>query len=77
MGMFDSVICRCPKCGGELEFQSKAGECVLDRFGIGNVPANVAQDIEVDIESCKTCHARYRIYPRQPVATVQMMLVEE
>lgn len=29
MGMYDSVMVRCPKCGEEHEFQSKSGECLL------------------------------------------------
>ena len=29
MGMFDSLIVKCPNCNEQVEFQSKAGGCNL------------------------------------------------
>ncbi len=30
MGMFDSIMVKCPECGKEVEFQSKSGACCCD-----------------------------------------------
>ena len=32
MGAFDTVLARCPACGGDMEFQSKAGLCVYNEY---------------------------------------------
>ena len=67
MGMYDSVIVRCPKCGKENEFQSKSGECLLDVYTLENCPDDVMVNVnrhspcecncgfnyEVDIEKRK------------------------
>lgn len=55
MGMFDSVMIRCPKCGEQVEFQSKAGPCNLERYDQTCVPIEVAKSIEGDSESCGGC----------------------
>lgn len=38
MGMFDTVHFRCKGCNTPLEFQTKAGECLLSDFSIENAP---------------------------------------
>lgn len=43
MGMFDSVYVFCPNCGDEVEFQSKAGECVTEEYYLHNMPAEIAK----------------------------------
>lgn len=45
MGMFDSVMVNCPKCGHEHEFQSKSGECILDVYTLDDCPNNVMVDV--------------------------------
>ena len=40
MGMFDHVACRamsCPGCGGNLDWQTKDADCVLDTVYVPNV----------------------------------------
>lgn len=53
MGMFDSVYVECPKCGKEVEFQSKAGDCELKRFHPDSVPPEVAVDLSGDSQQCE------------------------
>lgn len=67
MGMYDSVMVKCPKCGKENEFQSKSGECLLDVYTLENCPNDVMVNVnrhspckcncgfnyEVDIENRK------------------------
>lgn len=55
MGMFDSVHVRCPKCGTFLEFQSKAGPCVLKDYALDSAPVEVLADIEHDSQWCDKC----------------------
>ena len=55
MGMFDEVVLRCPECGTEVTFQSKAGRCALDKHPGHAVPVEIAKDIEGDTESCPNC----------------------
>ena len=53
MSMFDSVFARCPNCGEEVEFRSKAGVCYLCRYNMNSVPAEIAQDLIGATETCK------------------------
>jgi hypothetical protein len=55
MGMFDRVWADCPKCGKRVEFQSKAGECLLRDFHIDNLPPEIAKDIANDSNECDEC----------------------
>jgi len=32
MGLFDIIFVKCPSCEEILEFQSKGGECVLEKY---------------------------------------------
>ena len=56
MGMFDSVYTRCPQCGkDEVEFQSKAGDCMLAHYTLYTVPAPILADIVSSIGHCHAC----------------------
>ena len=61
MGMFDSLLVNCPNCRGEVEFQSKAGDCNLDVYNIHNVPAQIALDCKTDSEVCLTCGRQVKL----------------
>ena len=61
MGMFDSVIHDCPNCSERIEWQSKAGECLLSTFPSENVPIAIAKEINGDVETCPGCGRRYKI----------------
>lgn len=41
MGMYDSVIVRCPNCNEEHQFQTKSGQCSLDVYTLDNCPDDV------------------------------------
>ncbi len=45
MGMYDSVIVRCSKCGAEHEFQSKSGECFLGVYTLEDCPDDVMVNV--------------------------------
>lgn len=76
MGVFDSVIARCPDCGGPIEYQSKAGDCLLREYSLWDVPAEIAADIDGDIGRCPQGHVhRIRILLRN--GCVPMTIGEE
>jgi hypothetical protein len=47
------VRVKCPSCGEDVEFQSKAGECCMRTFYHDNVPIAVALDIDGDVKQCE------------------------
>jgi len=53
MSMYDTVIATCPECGEEVEFQSKAGNRLFERYPIDSVPIAIATDISGEIKRCK------------------------
>jgi ribosomal protein S27AE len=55
MGCFDSIIVECPACGTEVEFQTKAGDCNLDRFTLEEAPLIVLADCVDRRLRCKKC----------------------
>jgi hypothetical protein len=56
VGMFDSLYVGCPKCGGSIEFQSKAGDCVLAEYTLADCPPEVAGDLIGQFSTCRCGH---------------------
>ena len=58
MGMFDTIMVPCPKCGERSEFQTKSGHCVLDCWNLEDAPEepmwNVNRHAPVECEECGT-----------------------
>lgn len=44
MGVYDTIYFKCPKCGEEINAQSKSGECLLKNYPNTDVPISVAYD---------------------------------
>ncbi len=68
MGMFNTVIFNCPKCGESFEGQSKTGCCSLKTFHQSNVPvADVSGLVDRDgLVYCSECSHPFRLnYPRR------------
>lgn len=76
MGVFDSVLCRCPNCDAEIEFQSKAGKCDMTTYSLRSVPIEIAVDLENTLESCSNCGKTYRILDPYLPIDVRMMIEE-
>jgi uncharacterized Zn finger protein len=57
MGMFDTVHIRCPECGTDVEFQSKAGDCTLaDYYPLQDeTPAVIITDLAGRSSPCEKC----------------------
>lgn len=71
MGCYDSVWVRCPGCGEKVEFQSKAGACLLRSYDPSSVPPEIATDLDGDVSECR-CGARVRLRLDQPNLRVRM-----
>jgi len=74
MGMYDSVMAKCPKCGNELEYQTKTGPCMMNIYGIkpkkGKKPnlfefeypsPDVAIGVDGLIVRCQFCNSRVQM----------------
>lgn len=55
LGMFDILQVKCPSCGDNVTFQSKAGPCEMATYHPSHVPAVVANDLNGKIEQCRSC----------------------
>ena len=53
MGMFDSLIVRCPECGKNIEFQSKEGDCLLAEYRLDNCPTSILNSLANTSETCE------------------------
>lgn len=76
MGMYDSVLFRCPYCGEMTEVQSKAGQCDLSCYSDASVPAGIADDLIGTTAACDTCGKEFGItdVPRR-VSFVELVAV--
>jgi len=72
MGMYDSVMTKCPDCGTSVEFQSKAGTCNCCEYDVHEVPVEIAKDLENMTETCQQCGRILRLKLFFPLTTVPM-----
>jgi endogenous inhibitor of DNA gyrase (YacG/DUF329 family) len=61
MGVYDTVVARCPECGAPVSFQSKAGPCRLHTYRASEVPMAIAADIDGSAERCPDCYTAVTI----------------
>ncbi len=61
MGMFDTIMVKCPKCGEEHEFQSKSGECILDVYTLDNCPDDVMADVNRHSPCDCDCGEKFKV----------------
>lgn len=45
MGMYDTVMVPCPKCGAKYVAQSKSGPQLLECYDLEECPINILQDV--------------------------------
>lgn len=72
MGMFDTVVFKCSRCGGRVELQSKAGDCILAEYSASEVPVAIAVDVQGESVKCDGCGTRMSLQPYASTLTVQM-----
>jgi hypothetical protein len=62
MGLYDTILGKCPKCGTESEFQSKSGECLLRNYDLKHCPDDVLLDANRHSPNyCDGCGSYYEI----------------
>lgn len=62
MGMYDTVLLKCTKCGGIVSFQSKSGDCCMNTYEFDFAPPEVLAGIYDDHNwSCGSCGKRYSV----------------
>lgn len=61
--MFDRLLVKCPNknCNGEVEFQSKMGECNLCTYDVFDVPPEITMDVKDDIGYCPICENEVKL----------------
>ena len=80
MGMFDTVLVPCPKCGTKEEFQSKSGECFLQVVELENCPPDIFADINRHSPySCSNCDSTFQVdlKTRKSILTSEIKEVSE
>ncbi len=62
MGLYDSVWMPCKKCGHEIDFQSKAGDCLMYDYKPTGIPYLIAREIHESgyVSRCRECGERFR-----------------
>ena len=76
MGMFDSLSVKCPACGENIQFQTKAGPCELANFHPSHVPVVVAHDLDGRVEQCHGCQQYVTVRIPGGVPNTVAMIVE-
>ncbi len=66
MGMYDSILVKCPYCKSDLEFQSKSGPCMLTSFEGEKIDLIVAVGCNGDIVKCQKCKKNIEISFKVP-----------
>jgi hypothetical protein len=62
MGMFDSILVPCPKCGKREEFQSKSGPCALSTYNLEDAPFDVLSDVNRHSpHTCEDCGTLFEV----------------
>lgn len=76
MGMFDTVLVTCPKCGIEHDFQSKSGPRLLRKVKLSECPDEILEGVNRHAPSeCQNCLTKYEVYLQltgRPVAVVDV-----
>lgn len=76
MGMFDTVRFKCPNCGEFVEYQSKAGRCMLNLYDEDAVPPEIARDLHGDIDDCYHCGQEMVLKVQHPIQSVVMQAIK-
>ena len=79
MGLFDIILVKCPNCNGTLEFQSKGGECVLEKYTEKNVPWEVVLPVVGNIIKCPKCskNIKLKVVNLPPEPKIKLQITKE
>lgn len=72
MSMFNTVIFRCPECGGEILDTTKSGDCLLREYSSWHVPPEDVKGLEEEL-TCDHCLSEFKVI-KPPVIFVELEL---
>ena len=61
MGVYDTVWAKCPKCGEDLGFQTKSGECNFSDYYLTNAPDDVMANVNRHSPVMCECGCKYEV----------------
>jgi DNA-directed RNA polymerase subunit RPC12/RpoP len=77
MGMFDTVIIKCPNCGGDYEEQIKSGPCLLKVYNFENAPNYLKYGVVGDY-TCYHCKSEFQVREKtKPTFEVRLLTQDE
>lgn len=65
MSCFDSIFVKCPKCGEQIEFQSKSGDCHMKEMSLArcvHTQDKAIFDVADTIEECPKCRTKVKLF---------------
>ena len=75
MGMYDTVLVPCPKCGTKEAFQSRGGDCVLAEYELWQCPLDVLSDVtRHSPHRCENCGEMFTVrltWGAEPVVVLE------
>lgn len=76
MGCYNTVIFKCPSCGGEIAEQVKSGSCMLNTFNEDKVPIDDAGGLIGINTICYDCKKTFEICTRNASTVLRLCLIE-
>ena len=62
MGVYDTVMVPCPKCGEPYPAQSKSGDCTLAVYDLATCPDDVLENVNRHAPfDCDQCGVRFMV----------------
>lgn len=62
MGVYDTVLAGCPKCGKLSDFQTKGGSMLLQTFRLEKCPRDVLSDVNRHAPNiCEHCGTSFKV----------------
>jgi rRNA maturation protein Nop10 len=65
MSCFDSIFVKCPKCGEQIEFQSKSGDCRMKEMSLArcvHTQDKAIFGVADTVEECPECGTKVKLF---------------
>jgi uncharacterized C2H2 Zn-finger protein len=62
MGLYDTILLSCPKCGEIYAAQSKSGDCYLNVYNFDETPESVMENVNRHAPfTCEKCGTMFKV----------------